>query len=417
MKEAVAADSFGVPSRTESSPRTSAAQTSALPWYCHAIVLAAACIPIGVLWDISWHQSVGRDTFWTPAHMVIYLGGAVPGLICGWLALKSTFFGTEAERAASVRFWGLRAPLGAWVTIWGAVAMLTSAPLDDWWHNAYGLDVEILSPPHTVLAVGMGAVAVGAWLLVASWQNRLVEGRHQAGGRLFVAIGGIFLTMVSVMFTEKSYPNQQHGAEFYTLSCAAYPFILVAVARAARHRWPATLAALIYSAILAAMLWILPRFGAQPKLGPIYTALDYMVPPTFPLLLVVPAVAIDAWFLLVKNLERRRPWSENRLIDWLVNWLLDWAWAVVLGVAFLMLLFPAQWYGSIFLLSPGADNWVFASRTHWPYWARPGDWQNTYWRVDKDVVTVGALGVALLYGVLSSRLGLWIGGGMARIRR
>ena len=48
-----------------------------------------------------------------------------------------------------VRFWGFRAPLGAWVAIWGAFAMLTSAPFDDWWHNAYGLDVKVLSPPHS----------------------------------------------------------------------------------------------------------------------------------------------------------------------------------------------------------------------------------------------------------------------------
>ena len=34
----------------------------------------------------------------------------------------------------------------------------TSAPLDDWWHRAYGLDVKILSPPHMVLAAGMMAV-------------------------------------------------------------------------------------------------------------------------------------------------------------------------------------------------------------------------------------------------------------------
>ena len=90
--------------------------------------------------------------------IVIYLGGVVPGLTCGWLALRTTFYGTEAERAAAVRFWGARAPLGAWISIWGCFAMLTSAPFDDWWHNTYGLDVQILSPPHALLA---DAVIVG----------------------------------------------------------------------------------------------------------------------------------------------------------------------------------------------------------------------------------------------------------------
>src|SRR6185295_2294254 len=117
-------------------------------------------------WDISWHSTIGRDTFWTPAHMAIYLGGLVGGLCSGWLVLKTTFWGSAAERAASVRLWGLRGPIGAWVSIWGAAAMLTSAPFDDWWHNTYGLDVKILSPPHSILAAGMHHVVVGVVLLV-----------------------------------------------------------------------------------------------------------------------------------------------------------------------------------------------------------------------------------------------------------
>src|SRR5580765_7980549 len=123
-----------------------------LPWYCFAIVLGAACIPIGALWDISWHSTIGRDSFWTPAHILIYLGGAVPGMVCGWLVLKTSFFATDEERAASVGYLGFRGPLGAWVAIWGSLTMLVSAPFDNWWHDAYGLDVVILSPPHSLLA-------------------------------------------------------------------------------------------------------------------------------------------------------------------------------------------------------------------------------------------------------------------------
>src|SRR5262245_19392915 len=119
-------------------------RAAALPWYLSAMLAGSTSIVVGLLWDISWHMTIGRDTFWTPAHLAIYLGGVLAGIACGWLALKTTFAGTAAERAVSVLFWGFRAPLGAWVAIWGAFAMLTSAPFDDWWHNAYGLDVEIL---------------------------------------------------------------------------------------------------------------------------------------------------------------------------------------------------------------------------------------------------------------------------------
>ena len=39
--------------------------------------------------------------------------------------------------------------------------MITSAPFDNWWHEAYGLDVKILSPPHMLLAAGIFDSAFG----------------------------------------------------------------------------------------------------------------------------------------------------------------------------------------------------------------------------------------------------------------
>jgi hypothetical protein len=141
-------------------------------WHAYTVVLAAACVMIGVYWDISWHMTIGRDTFWTPAHLLIQAGGLIAGLSSGYIALRATFRGTDAERDAAVSFWGFRAPLGAWISIWGCGAMLTSAPFDNWWHNAYGLDVRIISPPHAVLAIGIFSIVVGALLLTLARQNR-----------------------------------------------------------------------------------------------------------------------------------------------------------------------------------------------------------------------------------------------------
>src|SRR5438477_4512286 len=113
-------------------PRTfvPSANNENIPRSVYAAVVGLACLPIGLLWDISHHSTIGRDTFWTPAHIVIQLGGIVPALLFAAIALKTTFRGTQQARDASVSFWGLRAPLGVWVTIWGALAMMTSAPFD-----------------------------------------------------------------------------------------------------------------------------------------------------------------------------------------------------------------------------------------------------------------------------------------------
>src|SRR5438477_7647469 len=173
-------------------PRPNVASTTASP--AIAFLVGATSILAGLLWDISWHKTIGRDTFWTPAHLAIHFGGIVAGLMGAFLILRTTFGGDGRARAASVRVWGFRGPLGAWLSIWGCFAMLTSAPFDDWWHNAYGLDVEILSPPHTVLGLGMIGIEIGALLLVLAHQNRMGDEGGWASW-LYVYCAGIALLM------------------------------------------------------------------------------------------------------------------------------------------------------------------------------------------------------------------------------
>ena len=142
-------------------------------WPIYAVLAASASIVIGLIWDISWHRTIGRDTFWSPPHVIEQIGAIVSGLSCGYVVLKTTFAGSADERARSVRFWKyFQAPLGAWICIWGTIMMVTSAPFDNWWHNAYGLDVKIISPPHLVLASGMIAIQLGAMYMALGAQNR-----------------------------------------------------------------------------------------------------------------------------------------------------------------------------------------------------------------------------------------------------
>jgi len=82
--------------------QTTFGDTEKLPRSVYAAVAGLACLPIGLLWDISHHSTIGRDTFWTPAHILIQLGGIVPALLFASIAFKTTFRGTERERAAAV---------------------------------------------------------------------------------------------------------------------------------------------------------------------------------------------------------------------------------------------------------------------------------------------------------------------------
>src|SRR4051794_2383450 len=309
------------------------------PWSIYAVLFASTSVIVGVLWDISWHRTIGRDTFWTPAHLAIYLGGVVAGLTCGWVALTTTFptfGGASTDRDASVRYWGFRAPLGAWVCIWGAFAMLTSAPFDDWWHNAYGLDVKIVSPPHMLLAAGIAAIQGGAMLMALAWQNRASGDRRQLG-RLYLLGAGLLMVLVMTLCTEYQQRWDMHRSLFFEVTAGAVVLFLVGPARPSISRWPATTIALVYSVMTLAMIVILPLFKAQPLLGPIYVQLDRFMPPDFPVLIVVPAIGID----LV--MQRARRTLRN-----------DWIMAAAIAVVFVAGLIAAQWPFADFLMTPWA---------------------------------------------------------------
>lgn len=436
-------------STTEGSTRRAATGSSADFWPSLLMTVALSSIAIGITWDISWHETVGRDTFWTPAHMAIYFGGVLAGCVGGWLAFKHTFRAGPAERDSSVSVFGARAPLGAWVAIWGALAMVTSAPFDDWWHNAYGLDVKIVSPPHAVLGLGMFGISVGALLLLLSRQNRLQgssssfssssSSKHglpsTKGSGMFIFAGGVFVLMGSVFLLEYIFPNMQHAALFYKACALMYPARLVALSCSARISWPATRVAAVYMTFMCVMDWILMQFPAQPKLAPIFNPVTHMVPLPFPLLLIFPALAID--LILRKVGESYLTGNTNGQV--VVNPLSPFSpsdgervgvrgilrrigLAIILGAVFFTILILVQWYFSKFMLSPYARNWFFMSDRVFGYNFPKGEWQTQFWRLDPskpdaDPIVISSIVVTLVLASASSWVGLFFGRWMRKVRR
>ena len=371
----------------------------AVPWYVWCSVAAVTFAMTGVHWDISWHRSIGRDAFWTPAHMAIYFSGVLAGISCGYLILSTTLDRAAPLRECSVAMWGFRGPLGAFVSAWGGVAMLTSAPFDDWWHQAYGLDVKIISPPHMVLAAGMMAVQLGALLLILGQMNR-AQGRLRDRLRnLFLYVGGMILVCLTVLQMEITSRSTMHTAHFYTLLAMIAPLVMAAVARGSGYRWAATTVAGVYTVFLLLVSWILPLFPAEPKLGPVYFPLTRFTPPEFPLLLIVPALALDL-------LWRRTPgWGE-------------WRQAAVSGALFLGVFAAVQWPFANFLMLPAARNWFFG--THYMgYYTSPASRYARYlfYQTEPGALFWREAALGLVAAILTVRLGLTIGNWMRLIRR
>jgi hypothetical protein len=353
---------------------------------------------VGVHWDISWHRSIGRDTFWTPAHLAIHLCGVLAGVGAGFLVLSTTFSGESPLRAASVRIWGFRGPLGAFITAWGGIAMITSAPFDNWWHNAYGLDVKILSPPHMVLAAGIGAVNVGALILILGYMNRASEEQRGKWLALFVYVSGMIMVTALVLEMELTSRVVMHTAYFYRVVATGVPLILAVGSRASRYKWAATAATAVYTVFVLLMSWILPMFPAEPKLGPVLYPVKEFTPPEFPLLLIVPAFALDLLW------QRTGRWGI-------------WKRSLVSAIVFLATFVAVQWPFAIFLNSPAARNWIFGTQ-YFGYNTNPLSLYAKYQFIKEqpaDTWREAALAFAIAF--LLIRIGLAYGDRLHRIRR
>lgn len=380
-------------------------KTKVIPTYIYASVFASFCIATGLLWDISWHMTVGRDGLLSPPHMVIYLGAVISGVFSGVKVLKNSFWASKEEKREDIKFWGIfHGSLGAMFCIWGAFAMLTSAPFDDWWHNTYGLDVKILSPPHALLGLGMIMIQFGAMISVISKQNRMkfkMDGQTKNYLQwLFALSSGFLLVMVYTLTSEYFNPNSMHQVFPYQVAAMVFPLFIVSVAFASPFKFAATKMAVIYMLTMIGMVWLLPLFSAEPLLSPVLNHVDRFQPYHFPMLLVIPALAVD--FVMMKFRDKNK-----------------WILAAMLAVAFLILFIPTQWYFSEFLLTEQARGWVFG-RFSLPYFVNPvGNYRYMFYPGSVD--SIFNMGIGLLYalviGILSSRIALAWGNWMSQVKR
>jgi len=379
----------------------SALRTTAIHWYIWSSVLAVTSTTVGLYWHISWHIGIGLDTFWTPAHVAIQLGAVITGVSCAYLILYTTFAGNAARMEDSVRIWGLRGPLGAFIAAWGGFCMLTSAPFDNWWHESFGLDVMILSPPHVVLILGIFVMGFGGLVLTTSQLNLSTGKIRKRLAQILLYSGSLLLCLLFMLGLE--YIGDQtlmHSAIYYRVLGMAAPVVLVGIGRATGLRWTATILAAIYTSLWLAGNWIFPLFPAQAKLGPVFTPITHMIPLGFPVLVLPGAVVLD----LV--LDRFAARSDN------------WK-AAVAGVGFMAATVAVNWPFAYFMMSAYARNWIFAMN-EFGYDMPPSQYHlawtlRAYEKTHVDF-WVGML-IAMIAACISARVGMYWGDWMRRIRR
>jgi hypothetical protein len=372
----------------------------AVPWLVWANAVASVCIATGLYWDISWHETIGRDSFWTPAHLLIQFGALLGAFGSAWVIMRTTFGGDREAQSGSVNVLGFRGPLGAFIAAWGGGAMLTSAPFDDWWHQAYGLDVKIISPPHILLALGIAGIMWGGAILAASYFNRAAGDQRVKLQRILMFVGGFVI--IQGMTLKLEYTNRVllHSGISYMVISIGTLLMLEGLARAAGHRWARTIMTGVYSAFVLILMWVLPLFPAQPKLGPVYQDITHMVPLPFPMLLIVPAFFLDLLWPMLTNATK-------------------WQQGVFGGVVFMAILIAVEWPFATFLMSSAARNPLFAT-IDFPYFTLPTSptvrhvfvhWEQSageFWR---------NMGLGFLFSVVSMWIGIYWGEWLKKVRR
>ena len=193
-----------------------------------ALVSMQTLAAVGLGWDIQWHRWLGRDAFLTPPHLIIYTGVIGAGLICITVVLVETGRYWRrvpgVDRTSTVSLLGVfHAPLGFVLAGFGALTMALAAPLDNYWHQLYGVDVTLWSPFHMMGLIGAGIAYLGAAYALAS---ELVRSRRdgRAGRRVMIfgwpgiALGALFaltglLRLVRVLMEPsiETFPTWQLG--------------------------------------------------------------------------------------------------------------------------------------------------------------------------------------------------------------
>jgi hypothetical protein len=376
-----------------------ASRRARLPWYLWCASAAVTSAMIGALWDISWHESIGRDTFWTPAHMAIYLCGVLAGIAYGYLILVTTFSDNALLESASVRILGLRGPLGAFIGSWGGIAMLTSAPFDNWWHDAYGLDVKILSPPHVVLFIGVYAILAGTLVLIAGHMNRASGREREAARSLYLYVGGIATVAACVVILQMTNRTLLHNSSPYIAISLLIPIVMTVTSRATGIRYAATFVGGFYMLFVIALVLILPLFPAEPKLGPVYQPVTHFIPPPFPLLLVVPGLALDLFWQFSAGWNR-------------------WKVAAYSAVLFVLSLLAVEYPFASFLLSPASKN-AFFGTMHLPFATSPASYtaRNMFYLTDSPQQFAVGILIAIVCATVATRFGIARGEWMAKVKR
>ena len=182
-----------------------------VPLYTLGVIGALLQIA-GAHWDFSWHHLGLVETFFTPAHLVLYAGVALTLLagIIGIIKFRNLIF-AKPERMLLV---------GLYILLIGGALQLFAGGFDSWWHDNFGFDPFLFTPSHIPSVIGFLlsgiGVAMGSIRLFQSQRTGLRLGKLFGSSRWLQALVVVALVTLWLDFNTIIYLVTDSNGIAYT---------------------------------------------------------------------------------------------------------------------------------------------------------------------------------------------------------
>lgn len=335
---------------------------------------------LGLAWDRNWHDLIGRDQFWTLPHIMMYIGIGGAGIIAlVVIAVDSLRYQRKAPGVNDtstihiLRFF--HAPIGYVLLGFGALIDLAAAPLDNYWHTLYGIDVTLWSPFHIMGT--LGGILEGVGILYIFGSEIVAERASSKSPRRLLGFSALEWGMLAVL---AAYMNLTIPALTAFIPIALGPvqlfsyalplalaggFSLASALQATRKPWSATLTALLLM-IESLYTQAFVPFALTTSVSLLHISYRFADRrPTFnltlaliPLLFLIAAVTLD----LLASARHRRQESRKAAAD-----ILPATWLAALIIAIPAAIMPAllAWFVNLLPAFSPLPAGMFALQARW----------------------------------------------------
>lgn len=236
------------------------------------------------VWDVWWHGALGRESFWSPPHLLLYTSvlTAIGTGIYGW--------------------WKTREASWKWLAI---VLFLipASAPFDELWHRIFGVEpvnspLIIWSPPHVALALALIASFLMLFVRLGK-EEQDVTARHLLQSTALACVLSLLLFLVTPLEPTGPYHLLGFAGAAVGSSLIALVFLL---AREWMQRFGSTLS-------VAGIFMLISAMGFGEKVNPLVSIQPHDHPPSWLMIFacLVPAEVADL-------LHKQPLWLRGSLI-------------------------------------------------------------------------------------------------------